>query len=542
VIQRLSARPFFRDIIFCVALAMGMLVVCWDSTLTKDPSEPHQWRQSDCISIAQYYAAGAPFLEPEMHSRISDDGRSGKTIAEFPVLYYAVGKIWSVTGVQFWIFRLCNALFCVVALLCLYRTLLRITKSWFWSALGPLLLLSSPVYAYYGISFLTNVPALNCVIIAWYFIAKYYSEPRNRYLVFAVALFTLAGLLKISSLTSYVMLTCIYGLELFRFVRFKQEGRLFVKPLLAGALLLLPLLITLSWYLGYVEYYCTLHGGRYSVSAPDPVWHASEQTSAKFWSVWFGFTSRQIFSPYIWFAALAGTAFLFTKFRTVNPFWLIAIPLVFFGHSVFALLFFYSLDGHDYYHIDLLVFFLLVYAALAKYISAIQQPARSKTAFRIAGSALVVWSLLSCNHNMNLRFFGGKDHELLNRLFANAATVDYLTMATGHEWLRRPYDEIADELDRRGFSDSTVVYSAYDASFNITLVKLRRPGFTNMLDCWTDSSWTAWRIERGAELLLVEVPERPFEGISEFMDYPLFQVGHVGVYDLRPYRSVSRSE
>ena len=150
-----------------------MIICGWDNILFKPQSELHLWRQSDCISIAEYYSKGNGFFTPEMHSRISDDGRSGKTVAEFPIIYYMVGKIWAVTGMQLWIFRLFNALLCVVALTLLYRTLLRLTNSWFWSVLGPMILLASPIYAFYGINFLTNVPALNCVIIAWYFFYQY---------------------------------------------------------------------------------------------------------------------------------------------------------------------------------------------------------------------------------------------------------------------------------------------------------------------------------------------------------------------------------
>ena len=62
-------------------------------TMDRGPYSQHQWRQVDCLSITEnYYQNNLPFLEPEMHWQ--GEGESGKAISEFPILYYAVGKMW----------------------------------------------------------------------------------------------------------------------------------------------------------------------------------------------------------------------------------------------------------------------------------------------------------------------------------------------------------------------------------------------------------------------------------------------------------------
>lgn len=516
-----------------------MGTVCWDSNLTKGISEPHIWRQSDCVSITEYYAKGAPFFEPEMYARLGDDGHTGKTVAEFPVIYYIIGKIWSVTGTQLWMFRLFNGLYCMIALILLYRTLQKITGAWFWSALGPILLLASPVYAFYGISFLTNIPAFNSILIAWYFVYRYYSEEKIRHLLLASVFFSLAGLLKISSLTSFVALLFIFVLDVFRIGNFKKQQRIFTRPVLNGIILLLPVVLNYLWYWIFVENYCNLHWARYSFTEIAPVWQAAPEMYTKTWTAWFDFTARQVYPHFVWITFIGAMLFLFTQFRKVNLFWLLMMPLTFIGHAMFAMLFFFSLDGHDYYHIDILLFFVITYAAITKYISSRETMQALKRTLRPAAVVIITWMVLSCSANIQLRFHGGYVSAGFKHFFTNDVTFDEFSKFHEADLFRTVYDTIDLELTRRGFNDTTVVIAANDVSFNTLLLKLHRPGFTGMAD-WQLSDWsTQWRIDRGAAIMTVEYPEKETRGIVKYMDYPLFRQGNVGVYDLRPYAADS---
>lgn len=537
MIRHYLEKPLFRDSVFYFVLLLVMGTVCWDINLNKMPGEPHVWRQSDCVAIAHYYAEGAPFLEPEMYCRLGDDGHSGRTIAEFPLVYYIVGKIWAVTGEQIWVFRLFNGLLCVVAMLCLYRTLLRLTNNWFWSAVGPLLLMVSPAYAYYGISFVTNITALNCVVIAWYFIARYYSETKTKQLVWATVFFSLAGLLKISSMTSYLILLFVLFLDMTGKNRFKANGKFFPKPVVAAALLIIPFILALAWNLGYVEYYLKLHNSaRYSFNIPVPVWDFSQAERDHIWGIWFSFTAPQVYPSYIWILFIGAALFLTAQRKKVNLFWRIAIPLMFIGHALFALLFFFSLDAHDYYHLDLLLFFLLTYAAFVKYMLARTHSRRLTLSVRVAAVMVLTWSVLSCGNNINLRNHGVTGRESYSRLFATEKTIELFTYFHGYEWTKRPYYAVGEELTRRGLGESTVVYAVNDVSFNSLLLKMHRPGFTGPFAFQFDSTGTMWRIERGAAVMIVEDPEKETRGITQFMEYPMFQIEQVAVYDLRPYR------
>lgn len=539
-------KPLVRDLAFFAVLVIAMIIIGWDSTLTKSQSEPHLWRQSDCISLAQYYAKGVPFLEPEMHSRISDDGTTGKTVAEFPILYYIVGKIWSVTGVHLWIYRLLVALMGVIALTCLYKTLMRLTdNNWFWSVLGPLLVLASPIYAFYGIAFLTNVPAFNCVLIAWHFFYRYYTEEKTKYIVWTAVFFTLAGLLKISSLTSYFMLLFVFGTELIRLFRFKYtvaaDGSrtprsIFRNPLRDGLLLLIPIVIALLWYRGFVESYSFAHYGRYSFTDPVPIWENTAEQRAHTWDVFFRFTVYQIYPAYIWFFFIAAMIFLFTQAGKINVFWLIAMPMILIGHAMFAMLFFFSLDAHDYYHVDAILFFVFVYAAMANYFGAKQTVSGPQRTFvRFTAALCMLYALLGAGNNLHMRFFGTYKQDAYCEVFSNRTTMDFLQLFSTKYYMQRPYLRVGNELTKRGFSDTVPVIAINDNSFNSVLIMVNRPGFTNIMDQFSDSTTTAQRIARGAQILLVEDAHKEHRGITAFMGYKLFTAGHISVYDLRPY-------
>ena len=73
------------------------------------PYSVHQWRQADCYSIASnYYENNLPFLEPSIHQ--IGYSNNGKTISEFPIIYYSVSKLWRLFGKHAVIYRLLNFL------------------------------------------------------------------------------------------------------------------------------------------------------------------------------------------------------------------------------------------------------------------------------------------------------------------------------------------------------------------------------------------------------------------------------------------------
>ena len=65
------------------------------------PQSIHQWRQTDCLQIAHNYLTDSwNFFSPSIHNLFSDNETTGKTIGEFPLLYYIVAMLWKIFGVH----------------------------------------------------------------------------------------------------------------------------------------------------------------------------------------------------------------------------------------------------------------------------------------------------------------------------------------------------------------------------------------------------------------------------------------------------------
>ena len=106
----------FIVILLCVSSLYG-----YRDTLFLRPFSEHQWRQCDCLSIADnYYAEGMHFFSPEVHwSGNTGDGKT--STSECPLIYYTVAALWKVFGYHEFIYRLLNILIAFCGLYALFK-------------------------------------------------------------------------------------------------------------------------------------------------------------------------------------------------------------------------------------------------------------------------------------------------------------------------------------------------------------------------------------------------------------------------------------
>ena len=92
LLYKIDSKFYF---LFFLVLVSG--IYGYFNILDSRPQGMHVWRQTDCLSFAaNYYYQDLPFLEPEIYWQGSDKG--GKTVSEFPIIYYLTAKIWKITG------------------------------------------------------------------------------------------------------------------------------------------------------------------------------------------------------------------------------------------------------------------------------------------------------------------------------------------------------------------------------------------------------------------------------------------------------------
>jgi len=89
--------------ILIVALAIIFLVSDGLHVINYPPRSIHQWRQSDCAAYAKtYYQKNSGLFSPSTYNLAGKDGR---TVSEFPIIYFVAAKLFHIFGFHYWILR-----------------------------------------------------------------------------------------------------------------------------------------------------------------------------------------------------------------------------------------------------------------------------------------------------------------------------------------------------------------------------------------------------------------------------------------------------
>jgi len=337
-----------------LSFILVLITVAWyydyDEIIFKRPQSVHYWRQSDNASFAlNYYQHGLSFFQPETHNLTSDNNQSGKVISEFPLLYYAVAKLYQVFGYHEFLFRLLNSIIFLLGLYYLFKSFRHLLQDWLWAACLTLVLFTSPVIVYYANNFLTDTTALAFIFIGWYHFLRFNDDKRTSWLIKGFGFFLLAALLKITALLSAFALFGIYILS-------KLTGKkIFFNSFKTTILPLLGVFLVVGSWMTYAKYYNAAHESYYLSTTIFPIWNIAieqfHQVIDKVMNVWF----YQYFHPSIWLLLLFGIGGLLYKVKETK-FYLASIAfLLFLGTVSFILLQFNQLTDHDYYVINLFI-------------------------------------------------------------------------------------------------------------------------------------------------------------------------------------------
>lgn len=122
------------------------------------PISIHAWRQADAESmIMRYYHEGLPLLQPRTYNVMNADGQA---ISEFPLLYWLSAKLYHLFGIYPIIARLLHWALVLGGLYALFLIGFRQIKSPIWGFLPSVLVLISPLLAYYGFNVFPDSAAL----------------------------------------------------------------------------------------------------------------------------------------------------------------------------------------------------------------------------------------------------------------------------------------------------------------------------------------------------------------------------------------------
>lgn len=507
-------------IIFIISFIGISLCYNYPAILQKKNGSIHQWRQADCLSITQnYYKENLPFHTPKIHHMSDVTGKRG-VASEFPILYYVIGNIWKITGQQEWIFRLVNVLIAFVGMFYLFKLFSELFNSILPSLFLSFFLFTSPIYIYYTNNFLADATALNLVFIGWYQFYQFYKTHKNRFLGYTLILFTVAGLIKISSLFSFFALG---GIALFEIIGWiKPKTKTLFNPIHI-LFFLLPFIPILLWY-SYAIIYSESNGNSYVfLKGILPIWELSASRISETFSQFLAIQKPRMFNSAVHILTVVFFVVNMANYKRIHPVTWFLNLFLFLGVVLFFLLFYQVFDIHDYYLINSLIFYLFTWFTFFYFISKHTQLFRKIPVKLGLISSLIFLVFIGSVHVRHR--YDTKDPIAF-------AGYDYISQ---HDkdvfgWYQfdynknqQAYQEITPYLRSLGIQREDVVMVLGDLSINISLYNMDQIGFTNYCDVHDFPNQVELAKSFNAKYLFVSEYQK--EDFKEYLPYMKKEIG-----------------
>jgi len=406
---------------------------------------------------------------------------TGKTVSDFPIIYFTVAQFWKLFGKQEFILRAVNLLLFFGGLISLFRIIEITTKDSFIAISATALLFTSPILVYYANNFLMDVPAFSLALTGLYFFTHFYYTKKNKYLVFFAICFALAGLLKISSMISFVAISILFVLETGG-IKLKTSGKIFTLPLKQSLVFTGVYLLLLAWYLYARSYNAKYNAGNFLLGIL-PIWDFNQIQITEIFNAIIEHLKWAYFRRETQLVFVGMLVFILINHRKANKSLLFATVLIALGFGCFIVLFFQAL-AHDYYVTNMLIlvpFLLLTFMLLLK---TSYQRIFYSLIFRIA-------FLLFLFHNVD--FARRRIAERYDpKGWQNANYTKNVHV----------FEEITPYFRSIGIQKDDRVISLSDNSINITLYLMNQKGWTNY-GINTDSIQIREKMARGAKYLLI---------------------------------------
>jgi hypothetical protein len=504
--------PKYSTVVFASVFVIIALFYNYHEILFKPPQSIHQWRQCDCLSISlNYQQDNNAFFQPSIHN-LGRDG-TGKTVSEFPLVYWVVGQMWDLFGQHEFILRLLVLCFYFFGLFVLFKLFEMTLHDSLVGLFVSLLLFSSPTLVYYANNFLMNIPALSLALIGLFFFFRFYNTGKNKYFILMVICYAIAGLLKIPSLLGYFAILFLFLIELFG-AKLKPERKIFTRPVTQGILLLSVVVMQLAWY-WYAHSYNSLHNAGVFLVGILPIWKMSPediQVTLMTMNEHLRWSYFRIETAFVIFSMLLFLVVFYRKTRKVI-FWL-ALSLAF-GVLLFCLLFFGALKDHDYYVINL---FIIVPVVLLGFFVLLKDHVPVLFNSIIFKIILVVFLI----HNVDFA-----RRRIEGRYHPDGWQNSHYTRVTSH------FREIRPFLDSIGITSDDKVLSLSDNSINITLYLMNQKGWTNY-GIESDSVKIREKVNLGAKYILT-TDEATIQdnGVRPFVGEKLGRFRTIEVFEIR---------
>ena len=511
------AKILNKDVvIFVFVFSVLIAVYNFQHTSFIPPQGLHQWRQ--CVGAAyamNYYNYDLDITEAHIYNHISSQATSDVTFAECPILYFLVAILYKLLGNDDSIFRIFNALILIIGLFYLFKGTKILLGDKFWSLFLPVLLFTSPTLVYYGNSFLPDTTAFGIVFIALFNIIKYYKTKKIRFIYFASLFYTIAGLLKVTSLISLFAISGSFILFFVFSKSFRKEYKIlsFILPMI------IPAIMVFLWYY-FVHFFNTNFGGAISPVTIRPIWELDAEVISKTWHRIGNEWINSYFHSSTLIVALIVIIITLIFFKKTNRFLILFIILNLLGSTIFFFMFFRSLYAHDYYLINVFIVVVLILFNGLMLLKHYYPNLYSSKILKIFIVLILAYYAYEARVRVDSKFNG----------CYNNLHIKYYNGYVGLEKINR----------ENGINKMDLVISIPDNSINISLYLMNQPGFT---DYGFINKKGKKRIEffisKGAKYLFVNdttiYNKQEYQFLKHFTKNKLLRHKNIDIYDLRRY-------
>ncbi len=526
-------NAFFQRVPIGVWWLLGFILLCsayeYGRILHLRPLPHHIWRQSTCLSLAYEYFAGEwNLFKPGVQSLIADHMTTGKSAGEFPLLYYIVGLVWKLTGPSEFVYRVLMLAIHAWGSWALCRLVLRLTGDRFWSILISLFFFTVPAVVYFAIGFLTDVPALDLVLVGCLAYFRFYESGSNRQLAIGAGAFALGMLLKLTAAMLPIAIAgvCVAALVLPRW--FAWPGIVRERVWRVVTTIAVGLGLCAIW-VGYTYYYNNLHGAEYSYQGTWALWDLTPEDARKAWTFSRTIMVHQFFSTPAYALLLLSGLYLAWNFRTLPRSIILLLLSTIVGLVLYVLLWFIAMDNHDYYFIEPLVLPIAVVVVALWYMRK-HNPTWHNSSW-LKGVALLVFAyqVLFAMNNLRMREC---DFAMAELLGTSQVEMDHWSLT--QYWGMKGLLDIGPVARAHGIVAEDLVVTAPDISVCKALYLCGQRGFNEFGGLTLHCPDLVDRSKRGAKYFYLIGKEKDLhDRFSDCLGSPLFVHGEVEVYDIR---------
>ncbi len=436
-----------KNILFIISYLTLCYAFGYDEILSMNPSGDHIWRPSDGLSMAYtYYSEGNDFLEPKI---LNQPGNDGRAVGEFPILYFGVAQLYKVFGQSDSIYRLTCWIIGFLGYFALFKTIEGVLGDFKWGIIISLLTFTSPILIFYGISFLPDPISLSFVFISYFFLHRYSKRKKLVYYTLGMLFMTLAALIKITSLLSFIAIFTGIAIE---HISNKKAVKLNWRLISITTIAILPIV---AWIF-FSKNYNLLNETSYFFLRIAPIWELSYD---EFWitvdhiSNW----TREYFYPtgrhltYIIATLIVLPIFKKSLGKSIYYGYLFSVI----GFIIFMILFFQQFKNHDYYIIPLLFVIPFTFTIfLLKFSFFINKSNATKYTSQLVLTLLLIASAVYATNRTEKRF--------------NKQT----------DWVYEELYNFEHPIENFGIEQTDLVIIPADPSPNINLYAIKMKGWT----------------------------------------------------------------